>query len=219
MKTVFFASVLVFGTLAQGSEWQTKNFVIQSVDANQGVYLEKNIEKIKTWILTRWGLEDFDFPTKRVISLDGIAGKPTEVIPALLTPICLEEYGKKYKHVPYWAVRGMTVLNGSYPQIKTKIKSFQIWLTIDKPIYTSKSLLQVGSPENQELFDVQSSIMVLLLFKEYKPEFHEFLFTRNLTLLGFSSHDEMNLSFVNYSKRLGVDLAFDKTPDSYLQIK
>lgn len=217
MKIAFFASLLAFGTLAHGFEWQTKNFVIQSSDAKVGTYLEKNIEKIKTWILTRWGLEDFDFPAKRVVSLD--AGKPAETVPALLTPICLEEYGKKFTPMPFWAIRGMTVLNGTYPQIKGKIKLLQSSFAEDKPIYTSKSIFQIDKPENQELFDIQSSIMVLLLYKEYKPEFRQFLVKSDVSILGFSGYDQMNLSFVNYSKRLVSDLTLNKTPDSYLQIK
>lgn len=47
------------------NRWETDNFVILSLDANQGAYLYENIEKIKVWVFTRWGLPDIEFP-KRV---------------------------------------------------------------------------------------------------------------------------------------------------------
>lgn len=40
---------------------QTKNFTILSLDKGQGLYLFENVEKIKRWTLTRWGLPDMDF--------------------------------------------------------------------------------------------------------------------------------------------------------------
>ena len=41
--------------------WTTKNFSIHSIDKTQGEYLFGNIEQMKSWCLTRWGLPDADF--------------------------------------------------------------------------------------------------------------------------------------------------------------
>lgn len=41
--------------------WTTRNFVIHSIDFQQGQYLTANIEQMKVWVLERWGLETSDF--------------------------------------------------------------------------------------------------------------------------------------------------------------
>lgn len=43
------------------NRWTTRNFVIHSIDLQQGQYLTDNIEQMKMWVLERWGLEDSDF--------------------------------------------------------------------------------------------------------------------------------------------------------------
>lgn len=43
------------------NRWDTKNFTIISYDKEQGAFLAKNVEHMKTWGLTRWGLPDVDF--------------------------------------------------------------------------------------------------------------------------------------------------------------
>jgi hypothetical protein len=40
---------------------KAKNFTIISIDPGQGKYLETNIENMKEWSLTRWGLKNIDF--------------------------------------------------------------------------------------------------------------------------------------------------------------
>ena len=44
--------------------WSTPNFVIHSIDMEQGRYLDKNIEKMKSWCLSRWGIPEFRFKTE-----------------------------------------------------------------------------------------------------------------------------------------------------------
>lgn len=46
------------------NRWETPNFVVLSLDARQGQYLVSNVEKIKTWTFTRWGLPDISFPKR-----------------------------------------------------------------------------------------------------------------------------------------------------------
>ncbi len=43
------------------NRWTTNNFTILSIDSNQGEWLYKNIEQVKTWGLTRWGFPDFKY--------------------------------------------------------------------------------------------------------------------------------------------------------------
>jgi hypothetical protein len=46
------------------NRWETRNFIILSLDEKQGLWLYKNIERMKTWVFLRWGLPDFDFPQR-----------------------------------------------------------------------------------------------------------------------------------------------------------
>ena len=43
------------------NKWDTKNFIILSIDKKQGHYIKNEIENLKTNIICRWGLSDFDF--------------------------------------------------------------------------------------------------------------------------------------------------------------
>ena len=43
------------------NKWNTNNFTILSIDQDQGEYLYKNIEAIKTWSITRWGFDDIKY--------------------------------------------------------------------------------------------------------------------------------------------------------------
>lgn len=48
--------------------WQTSNFVVLSLDEKQGSYLMNNIERVKSWVMRRWGFPDLKFATEfRVI--------------------------------------------------------------------------------------------------------------------------------------------------------
>lgn len=53
------------------NRWVTRNFVICSIVDTQGEYLQKNLETMKTWMLTRWGLPDVDFPQIKSPGGDG----------------------------------------------------------------------------------------------------------------------------------------------------
>lgn len=44
----------------------TKNFVILSLDDDQGEYLQRNIENMKDWVTSRWGLPNVDFPNQGI---------------------------------------------------------------------------------------------------------------------------------------------------------
>lgn len=53
---------------------QTKNFTILSLDKGQGSYLFENLEHIKRWTFTRWGLPDMDFSAEcRVVCVPDAA--------------------------------------------------------------------------------------------------------------------------------------------------
>jgi hypothetical protein len=43
------------------NRWTSKNFTVCSINDSQAQYLNKNLESVKTWVYTRWGLPDQDF--------------------------------------------------------------------------------------------------------------------------------------------------------------
>jgi len=48
--------------------WTTENFTILALDEDQGLYMARNIEKIKSWVMKRWGFPNVNFSAEcRVI--------------------------------------------------------------------------------------------------------------------------------------------------------
>jgi len=43
------------------NRWTSSNFTVHAITNDQGKYLKNNLEGVKAWILTRWGLEDISF--------------------------------------------------------------------------------------------------------------------------------------------------------------
>lgn len=102
--------------------FETPNFSIGVTDKEQGIYLQRNLEKMKTWAYTRWGLPDMDFskkckvfcvPNKKLMKtlfgLNGSYGEvtkdasslwliwepemsPAQTIPSALTLVCAAEF-------------------------------------------------------------------------------------------------------------------------------
>ena len=45
----------------QWNRWTSRSFVVCSIDDGQARFLNANLEKVKSWIYTRWGLSDIPF--------------------------------------------------------------------------------------------------------------------------------------------------------------
>jgi hypothetical protein len=43
------------------NRWTSSNFTVHAITDDQGKYLKNNLEGVKAWIFTRWGLEDISF--------------------------------------------------------------------------------------------------------------------------------------------------------------
>lgn len=55
----------------QWNRWTNKNFVICSISDAQAKYLSENLDQIKEWIYTRWGLPNIDFTSEcRIMAVD-----------------------------------------------------------------------------------------------------------------------------------------------------
>lgn len=75
--------------------WQTTNFVVLSLNQEHGAFLVHNIERVKSWVLTRWGFPDIKFNNEfRVICVPN------------------KDYLKKFFKIDYYHFEARTDQNG-----------------------------------------------------------------------------------------------------------
>lgn len=255
----------------------TKNFVILSIDSSQGEHLQKNIESIKSWCLTRWGLGDISFPNRihhedvglepgcivvcvpnrdllrDLIGLEQshvqilydkndkikstqiwlmLDGDYSEIVAPVLTIACLREFEEQSKrNVPFWAERGMTVLNNSLPKIRGFLVHSRSSDVAPEDALSSlrdieqDSWMQLDSEKKLD-YDARSAAFTLLLRREFgQNKLHEFIFANSFNddsvyrVLGFSNTTELSKKFSVYFHYLNEDIVGKKTPDEYLEIK
>lgn len=156
-------------------KYDTKNFTVLSTDRQQGVYLEANVEKMKTWAYARWGMKDQAFsrecrlmcvpdrPTfKKLFSLDESAvegrekisgvwlvldDRPSRTVPGMLTEICLQEYElASTGKLGWWVHRGMARLNGNLGDVRADVAALQPLLNTEV-IWPAKSVLTIGDKD------------------------------------------------------------------------
>lgn len=161
---------------------------------------------------------------------------PSQTVPIPLTEICMVEFQQKYNtNFGWWAHRGMSLLNGTMPQVKQNISAMSTPLSDNQPMYFSEGLLTMTkeayekeSPEKKKLFDQTAMAFCLLVRKEFgQNKFHWMLKkTENKgdgqiaikEILGFDTYSDFDKMFKRYITDLTKDVSQDKTPDSYLQI-
>jgi hypothetical protein len=212
----FIWALLLIGSVPSTSQdadtvwhkWNTDNFSIVSIDKAQGYFVYKNIEKIKSWIFTRWGLPNIKFskecrifcvPTtsqmntlfkinssyvvvKQELSVIWLVFDKlsTEVIPGPLSLICFVEY-------PFWAKKGMSSLNETPTQIKQMLGGFKERIDAKQDIYFSDALFSMTedqwntlTDDNKKLYNNGATALCLLLRKEFGQDaFLQFLKTNS----------------------------------------
>ncbi len=249
----------------QWNRYTTPDFVIISLDNGQGKYLSDHIEETKNWIYTRWGLPAVDFNKecklvcvedpeiyRKFFNLETskveiredqnvifflLNDSPKKTIPCPLTEVCLVEFEHKYKiEFPWWARRGMALLNGDLKDIRSDLTNMQHY---QGTVYDAKSLLTTTkekynefSSEQKWTYDTESMILCLMLRKEfginkylrflqicYKDKNPE---TALQKIYGYSGYDEFNSKFSQFLKDLTADVSGTRpgrsTPDSYLLV-
>ena len=170
----------------QWNRWTTKNFVICSISDGQAQYLHSNLNKIKEWLLSRWGFADFDFGMEcRVICVDDPAlfkkmfgidkskveikdkilvmfllldDKPAKTIPFPLTEACLIEFEKSNYQLPWWFHRSMGILNGSIPDVRKELTELQPILAKDTPMFFSTELANMTEEKYNKLTAEQKNL-------------------------------------------------------------
>lgn len=223
------------------NKWTTKNFIIISIDKDQGLYLKNNIEKIKSWLITRWGLEDLNFSSeckivcvtnknllKRIFKLENsrfeIRKNDNNEIDLSVVWFSLEDYKKD---MPFLEI--MKICLAEY-ELEKKIPDFcndgmsflsQNYQDIKSQILENKDLLS-GSfidKDQEKMSSVQSGVVCLMMRKEYGQEnFLSFLKNKNISCYGFDTEEKFDKTLTRFSKNLIEDLENNVTPKEYIEV-
>jgi hypothetical protein len=220
------------------NKWSTKNFIIISIDKSQGVYLKNNIEKVKTWLVTRWGLDDFDFSgdckivcvsnknlLKRIFKLDNPkfeVRKNNDKIELCAIWFSLEDY---QKDMPLFELMKICLaqketyskndLSFCNDGICFLSQNFEVIKQTILENENSLSKIEFGDKMNE----VQSGVVCLLMRKEYGQEnFLKYLVDKNLSCYGFDDQTKFASVLSRYCKNLIEDLKNNKTPKDYIKI-
>jgi hypothetical protein len=166
-----------------------------------------------------------------------INSNPSAVVPVPVTEVCYAEFEQKYNsRFSWWAVRGMSLLNGSVVSINRRLLALGNDLSQNKPMYFSQSLMATNKSEWEQLsmdkrsvFDRNAMAFCLLLRKEFGQSKLHWMINKTANgndgeaalreLLDFKSYSEFDQSFKRYMEDLTRDVASGKTPMSYLQIE
>jgi len=161
---------------------------------------------------------------------------PSRTIPLPLTEVCLAEFARNYQQqFPWWAVRGMSLLNGSLDQIRSNFNEFVPVVTQNRNVYFTKGLFNMTKDKyvvldeaHKHLYDQCAMTLCLMLRKEFGQNlFHKFLNKSSIVssddalvdVLGFQGNDDFDRTFRRYMIDLMNDVKNNKTPNSYLQIQ
>jgi hypothetical protein len=145
------------------------DIVIMSIDNEKGKWMSQNIEKIRSWALTRWGFPETKFAKecrifcvpnkellKKLFNLDSpkyeirnnvnvlwivLEESPEKNIPQFFTPICFSEFESRNNiKIAWWFNRGASLLNSSMPEIRSSILSLNDKIKKDEPIFISQKM-------------------------------------------------------------------------------
>lgn len=224
----------------------TKNFIILSIDKNQGNIIKSNIENLKSNIVSKWGLVDFDFSvpckiicvTNKDLLLDlfkvdviHYETRKEQNGKIILNAIWL--YYDEFKNIEYSLsnVCFDELENIRNKKIPPYIKKGMCYLSKDISVI-KKELSDLDSPEinfpqlvsekeeNIKNYEKQSAIACLLFRKEFgQTNFINYLNNNDLSNFGSNDAKIINDILNRYYKNLKSDLQENKVPNSYLNIR
>ena len=172
------------------NRWTTQNFTILSIDPSQGEYLKDNVEFMKSWTLTRWGLQDIKFSRecrifcapnkeimKKLFNIESsfaevknninylwliLDGKPAEIVPSGLSIISLSEYEKvTNKNFGWWLHRGIPNINLTLSQIRNNMISIERVIQNNQEMFFSKSIFTLTESDWKKLSENQKRLFDL----------------------------------------------------------
>lgn len=161
---------------------------------------------------------------------------PSKVVPIPLSQVCLAEFGQRYNSkVGIWAIRGMSQLNGTIPQIVERVTAIKPVIERNEPLFFSRGLLEIDADQysqldqnKRRLYDDCAMLFCLMIRKEHgQDKFLKFLKKSSESgaesaikeVLGFNDFDHFDRTFKRYMIDLSRDVSAGKTPDHYVQIR
>lgn len=224
------------------NKWDTDNFIILSIDKNQGNHIKNNIEQIKTWLITRWGLPDLKFQgetkivcvtnkslLKRIFRLDepkyNIQKNEDGSIKSCAVWFSLEDL----ENMPLKELSKLCIdqveshYNKKFPVF---CKNGMNFLNQDlRQIKNSILENPIDKISIKEIFDdksnkeIESGVVCLLLRKEFgENNFLNYLMSKDIGYFGFKDNEKIEETTNRYYKNLFEDLKNKKVPDDYLKI-
>jgi hypothetical protein len=157
---------------------------------------------------------------------------PTRTVSSFLTNICFSEFQKKFNCQLNWGiVRGMSILNSDVKKIRLEMSQMNSFFRNDKELFLSKKILEISesdwnklSPEEKDLFDLQSAYLVLLIRQEFgEAKFQWFMKALSqagpeaaLRVCDYSGYDEFDKAYFAYMRDLSKDLIDNKATNNYI---
>jgi hypothetical protein len=221
------------------NKWTTKNFIILSIDKNQGIYLKNNIEKIKTWLLNRWGLSDVDFEgeckvvcvsdkrlLKRIFRLDNskfeVRKDQNGNVQTSIIWFSLEDYDRDMAMFELMNICLYQFENKYKKSLPSFCKKGMSFLS-QQPEIIKQKILEEPVTEisfEKDLKEAQCGVLCLLLRKEYgQDNFVRYLSNDNLDSFGFKQKEKFDEILNRYYRNLLEDIKTNKIPNEYLKIK
>lgn len=146
--------------------------------------------------------------------------QPAHIIPNSLTYVTLEEFKQQANFdMPFFSIRGMSILNMTIDQIKSSLMNSGKKFTASDLIKMDEKKYLSLSSEDKKAYDYQSAILVLMMRKEYgQNKFLTFLKSGQISDLGFSSEDQLDEIYNRFLINLQADISKNVIPNNYLQI-
>ncbi len=225
------------------NKWDTDNFIIISIDKNQGLYLKNNLEKIKSHLLSSWGFKDFRFTgeCKIVCVSDKKLLKRIFRLDSPRFEIKQNENGKT-SYAIWFSLDDNNIPTSELMQLC--LFQLENYYKHDFLLFCEKGISFLSNSSNikkrllsnklssisfEDLlkenkedpdFDIKSAVVCLLMCKEYgKNNFINYLKTKNTAEFGINDTNKFNQIINRYYKNLIDDLQNNRTPEDYLTIK
>jgi hypothetical protein len=228
------------------NKWDTENFIILSIDKNQGLFLRDNIEDIKTRLITRWGYPDVNFQgqtkivcvsnknlLKRIFKLDNprceVKKDDKGQIESCSLWFSLEDISKDMAADELMAICIDQVenhYNKKFPLFCKRGMSFlsknldQIKNDILKSSMKEISVKEIlNTKDHNNEFDTRSAVLCLLLRKEFgQNNYVNYMLTKDLKFFGLQENEKFDEIANRYYRNFIEDLKNNKVPDHYLKI-
>jgi hypothetical protein len=227
------------------NKWDTENFIILSIDKNQGLQIKNNIENAKTLLLTKWGLPDVDFEGEcKIICVSNKALlKKIFRLDESKVEIRRDQQGNiKLCVIWFYLDEEMpldhlsSICLAQFEQKHDKLPYFckkgmpllskssddirQKLLSEENLKFSIKEFFSIKEDKaNSESYKVKSALLCLLLRKEFgQDNFINFLHSKSLSSFGFEDDGKFEKTVNKYYENIYNDLKENKVPDNYLEI-